>query len=71
MRNADDTETGTKFFDARKAKSRGRLENGERYFAGDWLVIERDTYDVSFGREIKNFEWDENAAKAYVLQLNV
>jgi len=52
------------FHDAKKAQTRGRLENGEMYFAGDWIGFRSCTYGDDYA-ELVNFEWDERAAFAW------
>lgn len=60
-------QTGSRFFDVRQAKMRGRLENGELYFPGDWLLGKFDGLgDVQW---LVNFEWDREAARADAARL--
>jgi hypothetical protein len=49
--------------DVRQARTRGRLDStGELYRAGDWLLVEID--GIGGLEKIRNYEWDEDAAKA-------
>jgi hypothetical protein len=61
--NTGDTMSATTYLDVHQAKMRGTLDStGEMYFAGDWLLVSKD--GLGGMESVKNFEWDERAARA-------